>query len=481
MRPFSSLCLLILAFLGVVSARSAVGNRLLVVLEDESQKSLYSKFWADLEARDFKLSFESPRNDALSLFRHGELAFEHVLLTPPKSKGYGPSLTPKLLLDYVNAGGNVLLGLSAESGTPSAISSLLLEFDITLPTDKNSVVVDHFNYDTASAGEKHDVLLVSRSNPSRADVVNFFGGSGLLALPQTVGQTLGNTSPLVAPILKAPVTAYACNPKDDAESVEDVFATGSQLSLISALQARNSARFVVLGSLESLQDKWFDASVKTPDGKSVKTVNREFAQQLTEWTFKEVGVLKVIDINHYQITPATKANQNATQIGDSNPEIYRIKNDVKFNIEIAQWSRTHWTPFTLPSTTDAVQLEFSMLSPFQRLALSPSASPPSPNSTIYTTTFTTPDQHGIFAFKVNYKRPWLTSIEEKRQVTVRHFAHDEWPRSWAISGAWPWITGLWSVIGGFLAFVALWLYSEPPKGQSESERRRKLSVSAPAK
>lgn len=122
-----------------------------------------------------------------------------------------------------------------------------------------------------------------------------------------------------------------------------------------------------------------------------------------------------------------------------------------------------------------------MLSPFQRLALSASPSAASINSTIYTTTFTTPDQHGILAFKVNYKRPWLTSIEEKRQVTVRHFAHDEWPRSWAISGAWPWITGLWSVIGGFLAFVALWLYSEPPKDQNESERRRKLSVSAPAK
>jgi hypothetical protein len=49
MRLFSSLYVLLLALLGVVSSRSAVGNRLLVVLEDESQKGLYSKFWADLE------------------------------------------------------------------------------------------------------------------------------------------------------------------------------------------------------------------------------------------------------------------------------------------------------------------------------------------------------------------------------------------------------------------------------------------------
>ena len=295
-------------------------------------------------ARDFRLSFQSPRDDNLALFRHGQLAYDHVLLTPPKSKGeyspcsnydqrltkvgYGPALTPKILLDYTNAGGNILLGLSSDSGTPSAISSLLLEFDISLSPDKNSVVVDHFNYDTVSSAEKHDVLLVDRPGQLRSDVLNFFGGGGTLAMPKTVGQTLGNASPLLAPILKAPVTAYAYNPKEEGESVEEPFATGSQLALISAMQARNSARFTVLGSLEMLQDKWFDASVKTPTGNNVKTANKEFARQLTEWTFKEVGVLKVLNIQHHEIAGSSKAGDNATALGEYNPEIYRIKNDV---------------------------------------------------------------------------------------------------------------------------------------------------------
>ncbi|EXJ79853.1 oligosaccharyl transferase complex subunit OST4 [Capronia epimyces CBS 606.96] len=472
MRLFSSLCLLLLACLGLVSCRSAVGNRVLVILEDESQKSLYSKFWADLKAREFEVSFESPRNELLSLFRHGQLAYEHLLLTPPKSKGYGPSLTPKILLDYVNAGGNVLLGLSSESGTPAAISSLLLEFDISLSPDKHSVVVDHFNHDAISAADKHDVLLVERPPQLRPDVVNFFGGDGILAIPKAVGQTLGPASPLIAPILKAPKTAYAYNPKEDAESVEDPFATGSQLDLISALQARNSARFTVLGSLEMLQDKWFDASVKLPGGKTSKTVNQEFAKQLTEWTFQEVGVLKVFSVQHYEITTSSKPAENTTQIGEYNPAMYRIKNDVNFSLEIGQYDRTHYVPFVVPDT-DALQLEFTMLSPFHRLPLIPSST--TSNSTIYSATFTTPDQHGIFAFKVNYKRPFLTPIEERHEVTVRHFAHDEWPRSWAITGAWPWLAGLWSVIAGFLFFVILWLYCEPPK--EEAARRRKLSVS----
>jgi oligosaccharyltransferase complex subunit beta len=242
--------------------------------------------------------------------------------------GYGPALTPKLLLDFTNAGGNVLLGLSADSSTPSSITSLLLELDINLSPDRTSVVVDHFHYDTISAAEKHDVLLVPRPGPLRQDVKSFFGGDGVLALPNTVGQSLGNASPLLVPILKAPTTAYSYNPKQEGESMEDPFATGSQVALISAMQARNSARFTVLGSLEMLEDKWFDASVKGRDSKSVKTVNREFAKQLSAWTFKEVGVLKVGKISHYEIADASKKGENSTQVGFQNPGIYRIKNDV---------------------------------------------------------------------------------------------------------------------------------------------------------
>ena len=102
-----------------------------------------------------------------------------------------------------------------------------------------------------------------------------------------------------------------------------------------------------------------------------------------------------------------------------------------------------------------------MLSPFHRLPLHPTST--TSTSTVFSTNFTVPDQHGIFTFRVNYKRPFLTTIDEKRSATVRHNAHDEWPRSWKITGGWVWIAGLWSVIGGFLAFVALWLYCEPPK------------------
>jgi oligosaccharyltransferase complex subunit beta len=225
------------------------------------------------------------------------------------------------------------LTLSSSSPTPSGLVSLLLELDIHLPTDRNSLVVDHFNYDTLSALEAHDVILVPRPDSLRSDVTNFFKGDGkggeTIAFPRAIGQTLGNTSPLLTPILRAPRTAYSYNPKDDVDGVEDPFAVGQQLSLITTMQARNSARFTVVGSSELFEDTWFNANVKRSvglngvgtDAKQIKTSNQAFATEVTGWTFNEIGVLKVGKIEHH-------LNEGDSRSSILNPKIYRVKNDV---------------------------------------------------------------------------------------------------------------------------------------------------------
>ncbi|KAI0476463.1 Dolichyl-diphosphooligosaccharide-protein glycosyltransferase 48kDa subunit [Xylariaceae sp. FL0804] len=458
---WSLLSFIMLLLASVAQAMSAGGNRLLVILEDVAEKAGYSKFLGDLEARGFHISYETPKSEGLSLFHLGERSYDHIILLPTKSKGLGPNLTPNALLNFLNADGNILLTLSSSSAAPTSIVSLLLELDIHLPSDRLGLVVDHFNYDTASASEKHDVLLLEPPRPLRPGVSDLFSvDGGLVAFPKGMGQTLGSGA-LLTPILRAPATSYSYHPKDEAEAVDDLFASGAQLSLVSSMQARNSARFTVVGAAEMLSDKWFDAKVKKTGAQdTVQTANQQFAKAVSAWTFKETGVLRVNWVEHHL---NEEGMSNA-----SNPKIYRVKNDVTYSISMSEYSWDKWIPFTVPEGDD-LQLEFSMLSPFHRLKLNPTIS--SGESTTYSVSFKLPDQHGIFNFMVNYKRPFLSSVVEKNTVSVRHFAHDEFPRSFVISGAWPWIAGIGATITGWLAFCAVWLYSAPA-AKAETKKTR---------
>lgn len=251
-------------------------------------------------------------------------------------------MTPQILLDFIKAEGNILLTLSSSNPTPSAIVSLLLELDIHLPTERNALVIDHFNHDTISASDKHDVVLLPRPDSIRSDVKNYFKGTGkggeVLAFPRGVGHLLGNERAILTPILRAPRTAYSYNPKDDAGSVEDPFAVGQQLSLISGVQGLNSARFTIVGAAEMLENTWFDAKVKRSigmggvgiDASEMPTSNQEFAKEVAGWTFKEIGVLKVGRVEHY-LNEDGNAKANST-----NPKMYRIKNTVVCTTFLAQ-------------------------------------------------------------------------------------------------------------------------------------------------
>ncbi|KAG6036929.1 hypothetical protein E4U41_005432 [Claviceps citrina] len=449
MRSIWSAAVLLLA--AVVSAVSTTGNRLLVVLDDVAEKDIYKQFFGDLTERGYQISYETPRSEHVQLFRLGERTYDHLVFLPAKMKALGPNLTPSVLVDFINAKGNILVALSSKVPAPSSLVSFLSEMEIALPAERTGTVVDHFNYDTVSAAEAHDVLVLDAPADFRPGVKNYFEVPGVVSFPHGAGHTLG-PGPLLTPVVRAPSTAYSYNPGEQAAVVdpEDLFAAGKQLALVSVFQARNSARLAVVGSAEMLQDKWLDGQVSRPGGKSVKTENREFAKRISGWTFQEIGVLRVNKIEH-----RLKGDN------ETNPEIYRVKNEVTYTISLSEYVWDKWLRYTPPASDD-IQLEFSMLSPFHRLNLKPIASTDS--ATVYGITFTLPDQHGIFNFRVNYKRPFLTYLDDKKTVSVRHMAHDEWPRSFVISGAWPWICGIAATVSGFVAFCAIWMYSKPAAG-----------------
>ncbi len=139
------------------------------------------------------------------------------------------------------------------------------------------------------------------------------------------------------PVIRAPNTAYSYNPKVDEHNVEEPLATGAQLSLVSTLQARNNARVTVLGSVEMLENAWFDAQVrkfigedgKAKGSKKQPVVNRAFAKEISAWTFQEIGVLKAGSIRHHQnFGQKMVDNETSEQTTGNTAGIYRVKSSV---------------------------------------------------------------------------------------------------------------------------------------------------------
>lgn len=71
-------------------------------------------------------------------------------------------------------------------------------------------------------------------------------------------------NPLVLPLLHASSTAYSYQP--DAAIDDYPLAIGTNTLLIAALQARNNARVVFVGSIDFFSDEFFASSVQKANG-----------------------------------------------------------------------------------------------------------------------------------------------------------------------------------------------------------------------
>jgi oligosaccharyltransferase complex subunit beta len=92
-------------------------------------------------------------------------------------------------------------------------------------------------------------------------------------------------------VAKAADTAYAGTAGKRAG--EAPACTGSDCAVVGAMQARNNARFLLVGSLEALAD----ALMTKASG------NAAFAEELSEWAFGEKSLLRVKSTAIHNLAP----------------------------------------------------------------------------------------------------------------------------------------------------------------------------------
>src|SRR5579859_7234344 len=166
----------------------------------------------------------------------------------------GSNLTPQILVQFVNDGGNILLASS--STTSESLRDFCRELDIDLPS-RDSYLADHFSYHPSST-RNHTLLVLDSANfPPLSHV------SAILS-PETRGSKivyrgaahgLGQGG-LLLPIVRGRETSYVFDGKEDLDAVEEPYVAGKQGFLVSGFQARNNARVVVTSSLDMFSDEY---------------------------------------------------------------------------------------------------------------------------------------------------------------------------------------------------------------------------------
>jgi oligosaccharyltransferase complex subunit beta len=423
---WTSKLICLLALMGI-SLGSPVSNGTTLVIVDEIHKdatqSEYSGFLSGLESRGHKLEFREVHDDQWDLNKYGDRAYDHVVILPTKARALGPRLTAKRLMEFYDAGGNIL-AITTPKSVPESLRDFAGELDIHI-SPRGYRIVDHFRSADEDNDFDHTKLTLDQSSlKAPKSVVKSFPRHF-----QGHAAFLGNNE-LVIPLLTAPSTSYVYDAREDDDTgvAEKLWVSGTQAHLAAGLQSRGNARFVWVGSGDLFADGNEDA---------------EFVSELSQWVFQEKSVLRSNWARHRDLGAPDVLM----------PHLYKVSGDALYEISISEWNGAKWTPFH----GDDVQLEFIMLDPYYRILLKENST--DIDSTVYSASFKLPDQYGMFTFKTSYMRPGLSFLEESQVVTVRHTANDEWPRSWEITNSWVYLTSASCVVVAWLVFVVLYLYT----------------------
>ncbi|KAM7253635.1 hypothetical protein ACFE04_021789 [Oxalis oulophora] len=414
------------------SPESPTDRRILVLVDDISIKSSHSIYFKSLTSRGFALDFKLADDPKLALQRYGAYLYDALILFCPSVQHFGGAIDQAAILDFVDSGHDLII--AADTNASDLIREVATECGVEFDEDSSAMVIDHTSY--AVSATEGDHTLIATSNFIKSDVIL---GSKKIEAPvlfNGVGHSLNPANTLISKVLAASPAAYSANPKTKLSIPPSL--TGSSISLVSVVQARNNARILITGSLSMFSNRFFRSGVQQAGSatKHEKSGNEQFLTEISKWIFHERGHLKAVNIKHH------KAGET------DEPSIYRIKDDLEFSVEVYEWSGTSWEPYV----ADDVQVQFFLMSPYVLKTLS------TDKKGLYSTAFKVPDVYGVFQFKVEYERLGYTTLSLSKQIPVRPYKHNEYERF--IPAAYPYYGAAFSMMTGFFIFSAVHLYNK---------------------
>jgi len=422
--------LLLLVALASILA-SANKPSTLVLLDDSDYKNTHSIFFRSLQDRGHQLTFKHVYDEDNTLDKYGEYLYDNLILFAPSAQEFGERITADVVIKFIDSGRNLLVAVNSNISEPvrEVANECGVDFD-----EEQTAVIDHINFDASDEQGRHTLIALSNVN-----VIPVITGTPTAPiLFSGVGHAATEGSRLLFRILTGTQSTYSASPS---QSVTDYpQSVGKDTLLVTAIQARNNARIVFSGSLDLFSNRLFNSPVSVNGKKFDKSGNEQFAADLSKWVFQERGLLRVHSLSHSKLAG-----------GPSNPQSYRIKDEIKFSVVIEEFDMTadSWKPY---SASD-VQVSLVMLDPYIRKTLT------TDGHGKYHTALRLPDVYGVFKFSINYHRQGYSNLEVFEQVSVHPFRHDEFERF--IDVAYPYYISAFSMMGGFFIFGLVFLFTKP--------------------
>jgi oligosaccharyltransferase complex subunit beta len=330
----------------------------------------------------------------------------------PQSQVFRGGVSVKHLLEFIDAGRNVLL---TGSNAPGSIASELASevgFEFKATSGKR-------DYPNTKLNEIFHVV----GDKSKYSSTNFvYSGAQMKMLKnELILEILSNSAPV----------------DDIRPSSSGKFATNV---LIGAVQARNNARVLVSGSADFYTDQAFVAS---------KMANKQLANELMRWLLKEKSILRYSQVQHKKLnidpTPSTDIARQTHFEG------YTIMDDLEYSVKIEIYDEGKWVPYQ----GNDVQFEFVRIDPFVRQTMEVKA------DGTYVARFKVPDVYGVYKMEVDYKKEGLTYLFSSTQVSVRPLRHNEYERF--IYSAYPYYLSAFLMMAYLYMFSFVYLYQQKEK------------------
>jgi oligosaccharyltransferase complex subunit beta len=231
------------------SGENPTARRLLVLVDDLALRSSHSIFFNSLTSRGYQLEFKLADDSSLSLQRYGQFLYDGLILFAPSVSRLGGSLDQNKVLEFVDAGHDLILAV--DSSASDLIRGIATDCGADFDEDPEAVVIDHLSY--AVSDTEGDHTLIASDNIIKSNVI--FGDKAIEApiLFRGIGHSVNPANTLVLKALTASPSAYSVNPRTKLSSPPSL--TGSAISLVSVMQARNHARVLISGSLELFSNR----------------------------------------------------------------------------------------------------------------------------------------------------------------------------------------------------------------------------------